>query len=441
MIQVEDQKTTQRLFIQYTSLAMLSMLGQSLFIFADTFFIANGIGAQGIAALNIVLPMINVFNGIGWMFGIGGATLFAIALGKEQEDDANRLFNMTLLFTLIVSVIFAAITTLFSDSILSFLGANEEIFHLSKSYYDILMFFSPLFMLNFVFISFLRNDNNPRLAMIAMLAGGLVNIVLDYIFIFPLQMELCGAAIATVCSPITSILIAGLHWRRPDHRLQFNKVALTFNKLKEIVNLGFSSFFNEFSSAVVMFLFNIVLLQLVGNIAVSAYAIIANINIIVIALFTGLGQGFQPLASKYFGRNKSKELKHVLKLALVTASILSVIIFIIGFFFPDALVMIFNREQNHELAAIAVQGIPLYFVSFLLTGINFMVIYFLAAINEARSSLILSALRGFILIIPVLLVMSLWFNLLGVWLTLVIVEAITCVFAIYILRKSLKRFS
>lgn len=430
---------THQLFVQYTSLAVMSMLGQSLFIFADTFFIANGVGAHGIAALNIVLPMISLFNGIGWLFGIGGATLFGIAMGKQRNVEANQIFNMTLWFTVIGSVIFAMITTLLSDTILNLLGANPELFEMSESYYEILMLFAPLFMVNVVMISFLRNDQNPRLAMIALLAGGLTNIVLDYLFIFPLQMGLRGAAIATASSPVVSMLIASLHWRRTTHHLQFRRVKLAFNKLKEIVSLGFSSFFNEFSSAVVMFLFNIIILQVVGTIGVSAYGIIANLNIIVIALFTGLGQGFQPLVSYYYGQNSPKEIKQVLKMALITTSVLSIGIFLIGFLMPDALVGIFNSEQNLQLAEIASQGIPLYFVSFLLTGINFVVIYFLAAINQARFALRLSALRGIILIIPILLLMSFWFDLVGIWLTLLVVETVTCILAIYLLSKEVQR--
>lgn len=430
---------THQLFVQYTSLAVMSMLGQSLFIFADTFFIANGVGAHGIAALNIVLPMISLFNGIGWLFGIGGATLFGIAMGKQRNVEANQIFNMTLWFTVIGSVIFAMITTLLSDTILNLLGANPELFEMSKSYYEILMLFAPLFMVNVVMISFLRNDQNPRLAMIALLAGGLTNIVLDYLFIFPLQMGLRGAAIATASSPVVSMLIASLHWRRTTHHLQFRRVKLAFNKLKEIVSLGFSSFFNEFSSAVVMFLFNIIILQVVGTIGVSAYGIIANLNIIVIALFTGLGQGFQPLVSYYYGQNSPKEIKQVLKMALITTSVLSIGIFLIGFLMPDALVGIFNSEQNLQLAEIASQGIPLYFASFLLTGINFVVIYFLAAINQARFALRLSALRGIILIIPILLLMSFWFDLVGIWLTLLVVETVTCILAIYLLSKEVQR--
>ena len=440
MVKLSNQASnTRQLFVQYTSLAVMSMLGQSLFIFADTFFIANGVGAHGIAALNIVLPMINVFNGIGWLFGIGGATLFAIALGQKRSGEANRFFNMTLWFTLLSSFIFAAVTTLFSDSILSLLGANQETFELSKSYYEILMLFAPLFMVNVVLISFLRNDQNPRLAMLALLVGGLTNIVLDYVFIFPLQMGLRGAAIATASSPIVSMLVVSLHWRRPNHHLQFHKVKLAFSKLKEIASLGFSSFFNEFSSAVVMFLFNIMILQVVGTIGVSAYGIIANLNIIVIALFTGLGQGFQPLVSYYYGQNSSKEIKQVLRMALTTAGLLSLAIFLLGLLFPGALVGIFNSAQNVQLAEIAEEGIPLYFASFLLTGVNFVVIYFLAAINQARSALRLSALRGIILIIPALLFMSLWFDLVGIWLTLLVVEAITCVLAIYLLYKEVQR--
>lgn len=430
---------THQLFVQYTSLAVMSMLGQSLFIFADTFFIANGVGAHGIAALNIVLPMISLFNGIGWLFGIGGATLFGIAMGKQRNVEANQIFNMTLWFTVIGSVIFAMITTLLSDTILNLLGANPELFEMSESYYEILMLFAPLFMVNVVMISFLRNDQNPRLAMIALLAGGLTNIVLDYLFIFPLQMGLRGAAIATASSPVVSMLIASLHWRRTTHHLQFRRVKLAFNKLKEIVSLGFSSFFNEFSSAVVMFLFNIIILQVVGTIGVSAYGIIANLNIIVIALFTGLGQGFQPLVSYYYGQNSPKEIKQVLKMALITTSVLSIGIFLIGFLMPDALVGIFNSEQNLQLAEIASQGIPLYFASFLLTGINFVVIYFLAAINQARFALRLSALRGIILIIPILLLMSFWFDLVGIWLTLLVVETVTCILAIHLLSKEVQR--
>lgn len=150
--------STRQLFVQYTSLAVLSMSGQSLFIFADTFFIANGVGPKGIAALNIVLPMISLFNGLGWLFGIGGATLFGIALGKNQIDEANRLFNMTVWFTLLVSATFAALTTLFAQELLNLLGANSEVYEMSASYYGILMLFAPLFMLNVVLISFLRND-------------------------------------------------------------------------------------------------------------------------------------------------------------------------------------------------------------------------------------------------------------------------------------------
>lgn len=442
MEKLENQtSSTRQLFVQYTSLAVLSMLGQSLFIFADTFFIANGVGVPGIAALNIVLPMISLFNGLGWLFGIGGATLFGIALGKKQTVEANQLFNMTLWFTMLASIILSGVTTIFSNPILNLLGASPEIYDMSASYYNILMLFAPLFMVNVVLISFLRNDHNPRLAMIALLAGGLTNIVLDYIFIFPLQMGLTGAAIATASSPIVSMLVACLHWRQKDHHLQFHKVSLKLEQLKAIANLGFSSFFNEFSSAIVMFLFNIMILQVVGTIGVAAYGIIANLNIIVIALFTGIGQGFQPLISYYYGQRKAKEIKQVLKLALITAVCLSVMIFLIGIFMQDALIRIFNSDQNIQLAAIARQGIPLYFASFLLTGVNFVVIYLLAAINQARASLRLSALRGIVFIIPVLLVMSLWFELVGIWLTLLVVEAMTCVLAVYLLKKSVERLN
>src|SRR5690554_2221558 len=259
-------------FARNVSLGVLSMAGQSLFILADTFFIANGVGAQGIAALNIVLPIANIINGIGWMLGVGGGTLFATSLGKGDLAKANSYFSFTAVFASIVGLLFVFFSYLFSPQILSFLGASGEIYQLAKEYYDIFITFSVFFILNNMFITFMRNDHNPKLAMIAFSTGGLLNIILDYIFIFPLDMGMKGAAWASIFSPIASLIILTLHLKNPNRKLKFTRVTRSIKTAGKILALGLSSFLNEFSSALIMFLFNIVLLQLVGDIAVSAYA-------------------------------------------------------------------------------------------------------------------------------------------------------------------------
>lgn len=426
-------------FFQYTSLGVLSMIGTSLFILADTFFIANGVGADGIAALNIVLPAVSIFNGLGWMFGVGGATLYSIAKASGNIEEGQSDFTLTVVLTTVVSLIFLSLSLFYAESILPFLGANGHLFEMSASYYMIIMRFSPLFIMNNMLITFIRNDNNPKLAMTALLAGGIVNIILDYIFIFPMNMGMRGAAIATATSPVVSMLVSSLHLKNDSRQLAFSSFTLHMKKIRSIFSIGLSSFLNEFSSAVVMFLFNIVLLQLVGNIGVAAYAIIANMNIIVIAIFTGFGQGFQPLVSTFYGAAKRLEVKGVLKYALGTSVALGLFIFMIGFLFPEGIVALFNNDQNTQLAELAVPGLVYYFSSFIFTGINFAVIYFMSAVGRSRASLIISLLRGMLLIVPVLFVLSNQIGVTGIWLTMTVVEILTLIvsgYVLYIFNKS-----
>jgi len=420
-------------FITNVLFGALSMAGTSLFILADTFFVANGVGADGIAALNIVLPMVNIFNGLGWMLGVGGATLYSVEKGRDRLEEGRATFTFTIVLSLIIALLFSVISLGFTDSILNILGANGPIFAMSKSYYTTILLFAPLFIMNNVYITFLRNDNNPKLAMIALVSGGVLNIILDYIFIFPLNMGLQGAALATAVSPTVSMVVSTLHLKNKERELEFRPIAGQWKKITDIFSIGFPSFLNELSSAIVMFLFNIVLLQLVGNIGVSAYAIIANMNIVVIALFTGIGQGFQPLVSIFHGARREDKIKKVLKYALITTISFGTLVFAIGLFFPDTIVSLFNSNQNQQLAALAVPGLRLYFASFLFTGINFTVIYFMSAVERARPSLIISLLRGALLIIPVILIMTNLFGVTGVWLTMAVVEIITVMVALFAL--------
>jgi len=433
-------ESLKKMFMKYVSLGIFSMMGISLVVFVDTFFIANGVGSRGIAALNIVLPMLNLFNGLGWMLGVGGATLYSIARGEGKLQEGRQNFTLTVVVGLILSVFFMVLTLIFADSILRFLGANESIFEMSKGYYMIIMGVSPLFILNNMFITFLRNDNGPKLAMIGMIIGALCNIILDYLFIFPFGWGLQGAALATATSPAVSLLISLFHLKNQKRQLNFSKFSFQFKKVKEIFSIGFASFLNEFSSALVMFLFNIVLLQLVGNIGVSAYAIIANMNIVVIALFTGIGQGFQPLVSTYHGARESNTVKKLLKYGLLTSIIFGVVFLVLGIVLTEEIVALFNNEQDLVLQQLAEQGLVLYFISFLMTGVNFAVIYFMSAVEKPRPSYIISLLRSLILIFPVLFVMADLMGLVGVWLTMPIVEFLTIICAIPIIVRYVHYF-
>ncbi|MDO5457560.1 MAG: MATE family efflux transporter [Atopococcus tabaci] len=437
-------QSTQSLFFKYVSLAVLSMAGQSLFILADTFFIALGVGAEGIAALNIVLPIVNIVTGLGWMFGVGGSTLFTIEQSTGKTNKSRKTFSFTFLVTLLFGVLLALIFSIFKQPILSFLGSTPQLHAMSSAYFTVYTAFTPVFMLSFMMICFLRNDHSPRLATVALLSGGLLNIILDYIFIFPLGWGLAGAALATCMSPILSLLICSFHFRKKERQLRWQSPKGQMKQLQPILSNGFSSFMNEFSSALVMFVFNRVILSMVGTIGVSAYAIIANMNIIVIAILTGIGQGFQPLISEFYGTKQKKEGQETFRLGLWVYLLIGFLFALIGIIFPQEMVGIFNSQNNIQLTELAVPGLTLYFTSFIFTGFNFFVIYYAAAVNDGRLSMLISLLRGLILILPVLLIMSQWRDLQGVWLTMTAVELLTALisfrFVLYY-RKSFQKIT
>lgn len=423
------------LFLQYVSLSVISMVGVSLCILADTFFIANGVGPKGLAALNVVVPLFNTMNGLGLMFGMGGATLYAIAHGRKDYQKGNRIFTFTMALGLISGVVLTLIFLLFADPILKVLGAGESIFSLSKDYYVLLIGCSSFFILTNTLTCFVRNDHNPNLAMNAMLLGSFLNIVLDYFFIFPLGMGMKGAALGTVLSPVFGMLLLAAHWKYKKRKLNFVPFKGSLQDIKEILSLGFPSFITEFSSGVVIFLFNKIILDLAGNDGVAAYSIIANIALVGIAVFTGIGQGIQPLASLSFSKKDKKNIFRVLLWGLGLSFTTGVVLYGISSFFSDPIIALFNNENSPALAEITKTGFLSYFVSFLFMGLNITAIAFFSAVARPRQSLILSLLRGLILITPILFILAHFFGMTGVWISMPLTEGIMFLITVYFLKS------
>ncbi len=199
-------------FIRYVSQNMLGMLGMSLYILADTYFISKAVGADGITALNLVLPVYNLIFAIGAMIGVGSAIRFVIERNKKNPEAESYFFH-ALLWAGIISLIFIAAGIFYPDQVIRLMGGDKQIIATGRSYTRIFMTFAPLFMWNHICNAFVRNDGSPMIAMMATLFSSLFNIVFDYILMFPFGMDMPGAALATALSPVVGILICQLHFR------------------------------------------------------------------------------------------------------------------------------------------------------------------------------------------------------------------------------------
>lgn len=416
-------------FGKYAFLNMLGMLGLSCYILADTFFVAGGLGAEGLAALNLAIPVYSFLHGSGLMLGMGGATRYSILRNRGKQREGDEAFTRTMGMAVVLAGVFLTFGMFFSGNISALLGAEGNIFQMCRTYLRTLLLFSPAFLMNDAVLCFVRNDGAPQLSMAAMVGGSFSNIILDYIFIFPLHMGIFGAVFATGLAPLISLAILSPYFFKRKNHFHIVKCRVPLREIRYILASGLPSLVAELSSGIVMIIFNVMILNMEGNVGVAAYGVIANLSLVVIALYTGVAQGIQPLLSKYYGMGKTCEIRAVFRYAAVTVCLLSVLIYGLVLFYGNDIVMAFNGEGNQKMQNIAVWGIKLYFAGCLPAGINIIMAVFFTSTDFVNPAGLISVLRGFVLIIPLAFLLSAVWQMTGLWLTFPMTEGLTAVFA------------
>ena len=426
-------------FASYVSFNVLGMIGISCYILADTFFVANGVGADGLAGLNLVLPVYSLLHGISMMLGMGGATRFNLLATQRRLDQANGVFTLTLLVGGIIGLLFTLTGIFLSGPITSLLGAKGQIQPLASTYLQTLLYYSAAFMMNNILQCFVRNDGNPRLSMTAMLVGSLTNIVLDYVFIFLFDWGMFGAAFATGIAPVIGIAILSLHSRDESRNMRFVKPLLQLRQLGRLCAIGTSPLIIEVSSGLVMLLFNLTILELVGNVGVAAYGVIANLALVITAIFNGASNGAQPLISRYFGTQQHQKVQKVFLWAAVFSLSVSVLLCGLSFLFDQSVASLFNKDNSAALTQLVVDGIHLYFPGFILMSFNILCAAFFAAVNAPKQSIAISLLRGILLIVPLIYCLSAWLGMTGVWLVVPTTELLTLTVSLSLAWRYRKR--
>lgn len=431
-----EVKTLRKEFFQYVILNICGMIGLSCYILADTFFISNGLGANGLTALNLAIPIYSFIHGSGLMVGMGGATKYSIYRGQKKYKNADKSFSNTRCIMSILSVIFVLTSIFFSEKLAILLGADKDVFHMTKTYLQVILLFTPAFMANDTLICFVRNDGNPKLSMIAMLTGSFSNIILDYIFIFPLNMGIFGAVLATGLAPVISLIVLSRHWFTKQNRFHLVRINPSFRLTGTIISLGIPSFITEMASGIVMIVFNAIILRLQGNIGVAAYGVVANLSLVIVSIYTGIAQGTQPILSRVYGYGERDSQKQILKYALKTMLVISCGIYLFFLFSANPIVSVFNNKQNIQLQRIAVTGIKLYFTAIPFAGFNIIISAYFASIEKALPAQIISLSRGFLIIIPMAFFLSFLFEMMGVWLSFPITECFVTLTGIALYIKS-----
>ncbi|HJB82654.1 MAG TPA: MATE family efflux transporter [Candidatus Mediterraneibacter intestinavium] len=404
-----------REFLKYSSLNVLGMIALSCYILADTFFVSKALGANGLTALNLAIPVYNFINGSGLMIGMGGGTKYAISKSQGKMKQASQAFTNAAALTALIAACFFLLGLFASAPIARMLGADDTVFEMSRTYLQVLLLFSPMFMTNNLLLCFIRNDGAPQLSMAAMITGSLSNVVLDYVFMFPLGMGIFGAVLATGLAPVISILVQSPYLLTKKNQFHLVRCRLSARLSLGIFSSGLPSLITEVSSGIVIIIFNRIILGLDGNTGVAAYGVIANLSLVVIAIYTGISQGIQPILSSNYGKGIRENVQAILRYAATTVVILSAGVYLCMFFGAEPITAIFNSEKNQILQEIAEAGLKIYFTGCVFAGLNIILSVYFTSTERPLPAQIISVMRGFIVIIPMSFLLSAIAGLPGVW--------------------------
>lgn len=420
-----------RKYLRFVSQSVLGMLGFSVYILADTFFIANYIGADGLASLNLALPIYGIINGTGLLIGIGGGVRYTLRHTRGDEN-ADSVFTASLLMGAVLSFIYVLCGVFGAEHLARLLGASGTVLQPTTVYLKVCCLFSPFFILNNILTTFTRNDDAPGRAMAAMLTGSFANIMMDWYMVCVLNAGMLGAVLATGMSPIFGVAICLT--RKRGYHIGKHRI---FEEIPKISAAGFSAFIGEFSSTVVILIFNYLLLSLAGSTGVAAYGIIANVALVATAVLTGAAQGVQPLISIAFAEHDRRTLTKQTRHGVVTAVLLGALFTVGTLLFPQQVTAVFSKGSA-ELTALAVPGLMLYFLNYLVSGVNLLLIARFAAAERSRDAAVLSLLRGVILVVPCAVVLANIFGLTGLWLAVPTAEVLSLLCGLYLLYREKK---
>ena len=353
-------------FYKFVIPSIGAMVVTGLYFVVDGIFVGRGVGADGLAAVNLALPFVSLLTAVTMMITMGGATLTSICFGKGEKEKANNHFNFSMLLIVFFALFLSVSSLLFSDQIASALGATDTLLENTSNYIKYYVSFGVFFSGSMALSAFIRNDGNPKLAFWGMIVGAVSNIFLDWLFIFPLNLGVTGAAIASGLGQVFACLTLSLHFVNKKGVLKIAKPIKQKGIIREITNVGLPEFITQMSQPISILAYNTLVLKFYGEIGVSAFAVISYILVVVIGVFIGLAQGIQPLISQSFGEENTEKQNFFLKKGLTLNVALSISVYLIMVVFGKNIISVFSADPaliNIAYSCIIVYGLSFVFAS------------------------------------------------------------------------------
>lgn len=417
--------------------AMGGLFVTYLYNVVDGIFVGQGVGTAALGAVNIGVPFITFVVAIAAMFPMGGATVVAIRMGRGDEAGANRAFMAAFSLTFFISLILMFVGMVFSQQIVDISGARElsaEMREMSAEYLFYYSAFSLPMLMSTCLSVFVRNDGSPTLSFVGMCVGAVANVFLDWLFIFPFDMGVIGAAVASGLGQIFSTLVLLSHFARQKGKIQMKLIKIDFSLIKKICKRGVPEAVTQLTTPVTALCYNLMLASLVGDIGVSTFSVLSFIYSLANAILSGVAQGLQPLWGHCYGRQDTEEMGWFFRRGIIINSILSIFIYGILFVFDTPVICIFNRDA--DLVRTASAALPLFGLSFIPMAINLIYTAFLFSTKRTGAADIIAISRGIVVKAMAILGIPMLCGVDAIWVAPLVAELITLILAIWLSKTT-----
>ncbi|MDD4729549.1 MAG: MATE family efflux transporter [Dysgonamonadaceae bacterium] len=439
MIKLSDRFNYKKL-LRYTFPAVIMLVFTSIYGVVDGFFVSNFVGKIPFAAVNFIMPVLMILGSIGFMFGAGGSALIAKTIGEGDRKKANQIFSLLVYISIAISIVLTVLAIIFIRPIVSALGAEGQLLEDSITYGRVILLSVPFFVLQTEFQILFATAEKPKIGLYITLVAGVTNIILDALFIVVFSWGLMGAALATAFSILVGGVIPLIHFgRKNSSLLQLIKTKYDGRALFETFTNGSSELMNMVSMSLVSIFFNVQLLKYAGENGVAAYGVLMYVNMIFLSIYLGYSVGTAPIISYHFGAQNHNELKGLLKKSIVIMCAFSLVMFVSAQLLSRPLSMLFVG-YDQVLMGMTQRAIFIFSFAFLFSGVGVFGSSFFTAMNDGLTSALISFLRTLVFQISAVLVFPLIWGLDGIWLSIVVAEALAVVVTVLFFIGKRKKY-
>lgn len=410
-----------KLFFYFFIPNLCAMLALSTYSTIDGIFVGKKLGEDALAAIGLCWPVFPVLIAFELLFGLGAASISAYFLGKGQDHRARLMFSSVFYFATFSSVIIGGLLFVYVEEVAALLGASGRIIPYVVEYLEVIFVSAVIIVLHPLLDVFVINDKRPILAMMAMISGSGLNIILNYIFLFELELGIFGSALATALGHSVGACILLTHFMRKKGRIYLVR-AFHFNAVLASAKNGVPQSISELSVAFVMVLFNHTLKSLADSESLrvsylASYSIIMYVGVVFFTILLSCAQGVQPIASYNYGANEMKRVRHIYAFGVIFATFLGILAYILSMSIDHFLVKLFLKEGQEAILEPTLEAMKVYFIGYIFVGFNIVSAIFFQSIQRPKSSFIITLSYNFVFIVLLLFILSHWYGVFGVWLS------------------------